>query len=209
MQEAAPLLGSYGSSPGVLRILARRNDSEVLILHGEEREIRDGERLVWIEQLPSNAVAEAVSGECSRTLADCPSFAPGADGWHPFEVAHLPNLVIKAKTHLNVTYRLRQEPPRDRQAWTGKRIALVGFLAGQGWTAKRIAEHPLIRSTEGNIFKQAHKFEIPLPGSSQCQLVIRSLPVSVKAKLQGAVLRANLTDEAFARSLLIKAVENL
>ena len=31
---------------GALRILARRGDSQVLIVHGEERAIEDGKRLI-------------------------------------------------------------------------------------------------------------------------------------------------------------------
>lgn len=42
--------------------------------------------------------------------------------------------------------------------WTQQRCALFGFLLGQGYDAKRIADHPLINSTVNNVHRQAQRF---------------------------------------------------
>ena len=160
--EAASLPGIHRPPPGALRILARRNDSQILILDGTDRPLEDDERLACIEWFPSEAIAEAVSDFCLTRLKTS-HFPPDADGWHSFPVEHLANLVSNAKIELSITYHPKPEARRNRQAWTGERIALLGFLAGRGWAAKRIAEHPMIRSTEGNVYKQAHRSR-PQPG---------------------------------------------
>ncbi len=66
--EAASLLGVHRPLPSALRILARRGDSQILILHGEDRPIQEGERLAQILWLPSIGVAEEVSRFCSGQL---------------------------------------------------------------------------------------------------------------------------------------------
>ena len=115
-------------------------------------------------------------------------------------------MVSNAKIELSITYHPKPEARRDRQAWTGERIALLGFLAGRGWAAKRIAEHPMIRSTEGNVYKQAHRFNIALCGSSQGELVLRRIPASARAALEHLAERAQLTREALAVRLLLSAL---
>ena len=204
--EAASLPGVHRPPAGALRILARRNDTQILILDGEDRAIGDGERLACIEWFSTEVVAEAVAGFCSSRLK-VSHFPPDADGWHSFPVDKIPILVSNAKAELNFTYHPRDETRRDRQTWTGERICLLGILIGQGWTAKRIAEHPLIRSTERNIWRQAHRFNASLSSAPQDQIVIRRLPARTRANLERAAAREQLTIDAVARRILIDGSE--
>jgi hypothetical protein len=45
-----------------------------------------------------------------------------------------------------------------RAHWTGERIGRLGFLLGLGWDAKRVAEDPIIASTQNNVHRQAQRF---------------------------------------------------
>ncbi|WP_246725462.1 hypothetical protein [Beijerinckia sp. L45] len=187
-----------------MRILARRDDSEVLIVHGDDRaaDVEAGERLAWVEWLPSIDVAEAMSRHCSGKLLEA-RFHPDTEGWHKFSVEHLPTLIRLAKNNLNVTFFPPPiKTPPQHQAWTKERVARLGFLAGQGWTAKAIAEDPLIVSTEGAVYRAAHRFGISLAEVPPGQVPIR-LPAGVAAYFQRAAAREQCTRDALIRRLLI------
>ena len=207
--EVHALLGLDRAPPSALRVLARHDDSQVLILHGDDRSVGPGERLASIDWFESEAVSQAVSRFCSDALARF-GFPPDREGWHPYRVEHLPALLNLAKTNKNVTY----FPPAPvaeqvhRQAWTDERKARLGFLAGRGYTAKAIAEDALVRSTEGAVFKQAQRLNVALSIVAPGQLTIRRLPASTVAAIDRGAQQAQLTREAFASRLLIAAAED-
>ena len=197
-----------GVPAGALRILSRRSDSEVLILHGEGRaaDVDAGEHLAWVERLPSIEIAAAMSRFFSWHLLR--TFPPDAYGWHPFAVQHLKTLVSLARAGLNVTYFPAQPDPRERQAWTAERNAWLGYLIGQGWDAKRIAEDPLIRSTPGMVYRQAHKLGLSFTGAAANAGLLR-LPATVRAAYDRATARQGLQCDALIRRVVIAAAADL
>ncbi len=185
---------------GALRILARAGDTQVMILHGDERHIGDGERLAVIEWFPSIAVAEAVSQECSRLL-----FAarmPSTNGWHTFPVEHIKKVVQLARNHLNVTYYPPAPEPRERHVWSREKIALFGLLVGQGRTAQAIADDPAIRCSIDMVYQQARRLGLSLQGRPHGQVLIR-LPTTMLAAYEAAAARAGLTRDAFIQRKLM------
>ena len=91
---------------------------------------------------------------------------------------------------------------QGRQRWTAERIARLGFLAGQGRTAKQIARDPLIRSTPNNVFRQSSRFGIYLSEAPQGELRLR-LPLATRAAFDQAASVAQLRTDAFLRRMLI------
>ena len=202
--EVHALLGLDRAPPSALRILARCGDSQVMILHGEDRPIGEGERLAWIDWFPTAAVSESMSRFCSDRLISC-QMRPDRDGWHTFPVEHLSKLIANARTHLNVTFHPAIEPA-PRQAWTSERDARLCFLGGQGFTAKAIAEDPLVRSTEAAVFKRAQRLGIALSAVLPGQITIRRLPAQVIAAIARGAEQAQLVREAYVSRVLIAAV---
>ena len=202
--EVHALLGPGRAPPSALRILARRGDSQVLIVHGEDRAVGADERLAWIDWFPTAAVAQSFSHFCSDRLISC-QLPPDKDGWHAFAVEHLSNLIANARTHLNVTYHPSVEAT-PRQAWTPERDARLCFLGGQGFTAKAIAEDALVRSTEGAVFKRAQRLGIALSAVSSGQITIRRLPAHVLDAIRRGAERERLTREAYASKRLIEVI---
>ena len=188
---------------GALRILARRNDSEVLILHGEGRapELDAGERLALVEWVPSVEIAEAMSRFCSHRLHAV--FPPDRNGWHPYAVQHLKVLVENAKSELNVTYFPKIVEPRERQAWTRERIIRFVQLATEGHQAKAIAADPMLRTSENNVYQRAHEFGISLARRPHGQVSVR-LPSDVLAFYDVEAGRVRLTRDALIARRLIK-----
>ncbi len=185
---------------GALRIIARAGDTQVMILHGDERHIDDGERLAVIEWFSSIAIAEAVSQECSRLL-----FAariPSAHGWHTFPVEHLKKLVQLARNHLNFTYHPSTPEPRERHVWSREKIALFGLLIGQGRTAQAIADDPAIRCSTEMVYQQARRLGLSLQGRPLGQIMMR-LPLATLAAYEAAAGRAGLTRDAFIQRKLM------
>ncbi len=189
-----PLTGS------VFRILSRANGAQVLILSGHCRAIGAGERLAHISWYPSKAVVVELSQRCSQFLLDA-AFKPNAEGWYDFAEAHLKALITVAG---NSVIDRPGRPIVERQRWTGERIARLGFLAGQGWTAKKIADDPLIRSTPNNVYRQAARFGIALSDGPQGQVRVR-LPVANMAVVDRAAAMAGITRDAFVRRWMIAA----
>ena len=207
MQAEVAALHLDRVSPGAVRILARRGDTQVLIVHGEERaiDLAAGERLAWIDWYECEEDAQRISLRCSGYLCEA-SKPPDAYGWHTFSVAHLKTLVRAAQNLLNI----RPIPapdvaPAERQAWTAMRDAQLCVLIGRGWTAKAIAEHPLVRSTEAAVFKRAQRLGQSLAAVSSGQIVIRRLPANTLAAINRGAEQAQLTREAYASRLLIAA----
>ncbi len=173
-----------------------------MILAGEARGIGAGERLAHISWYASEAIAAELSRRCSQFLHEA-RFTPSAEGWHDYGEAHLKALVEVARNHLNIPDR-PSPPPRERQAWTGERIARLGFLAGLGWTAKKIADDPLIRSTSNNVYRQAARFGIALSDGPQGQISVR-LPIANMAVVDRAAATAGITRDAYVRRWMIAA----
>lgn len=206
MQDKIAVFKNLDAVPtGALRILSRHAGTEVLIVHGDERAVELGEEIAYEEVFPSIAVAESVSHFCSAMLLICRP--PDPEGWHGFPVDGLPTLVRQARNQLNVTY-FPEATARERQAWTAQRNARLAFLAGQGWTAKMIAADPLVRSTPGMVYRQAHKLEVYLSDAPQGQIQLR-LPVGELAIFDRAARAARLTRDGFLRSFLIRAAATL
>ena len=206
------LLGPDGTPPGALRILSRRNEAEILIANGD-RAVGSGEKLGLIEFFPSTAIAEAVAVKCAEYLQTSGTLLP--DGWHDFALEHTKKLVRVAKNHLCTGFTEDEDPDprtprtsRERQSWTARRNARLAFLVGLGWTAKMIASDPLVRSTPGMVYRQAHKLEVYLSDTPQGQVHLQ-LPATDLAIFDRAARSARLTRDAFLRSFLIRAAATL
>ena len=86
--------------------------------------------------------------------------------------------------------------------WTATRIARLGFLVGQGFAAKRIAEDPLIASTPNNVYRQTQRF-----GLAFREAMAMALPLSPEAAAHydAAAEKRGLTREALIRLLVMTA----
>lgn len=91
-----------------------------------------------------------------------------------------------------------------RTAWTGSRIARLGFLVGLGWEARRIADDPLIASTANNVHRQAQRFGL---GFRDVPIAPTKLPPHVGTRIDAAAARRCMTRESLIRQLLIVAAE--
>ena len=202
--EGTALPGLDRVPSGALRILARRNDSQILVLHGEERGIGDDERLAWVEWFGSPAIAEEVSRFCSYRLATG-HFPPDAQGWHPYPVEHLPTLIGNAKTHLNIGLRqkARPTPSRKRQPWSREKDAMFCLFVGQGRSAQSIADDPYIQASVDMVYKQAQRLGLSLQNRPRGQVIIR-LPAATLAAYEAAAVREGLTRDALIQRRLMK-----
>ncbi len=199
---------------GALRILARRGDAEILIVHGEDRQadLDAGERLARVTWLPSIEVAATVARFCCRQLST--TFPPDGAGWRPFALEHVDTLLALARTHLNVTYFAPEPKPErrgdgaarvERQAWTRDRLIRFVQLVTLGHTAKGIAADPQIRTTENNVYQRAHEFGLSLASRPHGQVILR-LPADVLAFYDAAGVREGLSRDAMmARHLIAGA----
>ena len=95
--------------------------------------------------------------------------------------------------------------PALRIAWTGDRIARLGFLIGLGWEARRIAEDPLIASTANNVHRQAQRFGLAF---RDVPAAPTKLPAHVGAHFDRAAARRSLTRESLIRLLLIVTADD-
>jgi hypothetical protein len=89
-----------------------------------------------------------------------------------------------------------------KTAWTTERVARLGFLVGQGFAAKRVAEDPLIASTPNNVHRQAQRFGLAFRDSKGASL---RLPPEAAARFDAAAEKRGMTREAIIRMLLITA----
>lgn len=91
---------------------------------------------------------------------------------------------------------------KPKTAWTTERVARLGFLIGQGFAAKRVAEDPMIASTPNNVHRQAQRFGLAFRDSAATAL---RLPHDAAARFDAAAEKRGLTREAVIRLLLVVA----
>lgn len=91
---------------------------------------------------------------------------------------------------------------KPKTPWTTDRVARLGFLVGQGFAAKRIAEDPLIASTPNNVHRQAQRFGLAFRESKGTAL---RLPPDAAARYDVAAQKRGMTREALMRLLLLTA----
>ena len=204
MEAALASLMDVTADPtgGALRVLSRRDGREILILAGTDRAIGADERLAHVSWYPSPAIAVDIAACCARYLREAHFFAT-PDGWHPFIESQIKTLVTAARNALNVPEGAAR-PPAMRNRWTYERVARLGFLAGLGWTAQKIADDPLIKTTANNVYRQAHRFGIALSDGPQGQICIR-LPLPNMAVVDRAAQAARITRDAYVRRYMIAA----
>jgi hypothetical protein len=89
---------------------------------------------------------------------------------------------------------------RSRTIWTAARIARLGFLIGQGYAAKRIADDPLIGSTANNVHRQAQRF-----GLAFREALALRLPPEAAAQYDCAAQKRGLTREGLIKLLVMTA----
>lgn len=90
---------------------------------------------------------------------------------------------------------------KHRTIWTSDRIARLGFLVGQGFAAKRIADDPLIASTPNNVHRQAQRFGLAF---REATTPLRLTPEAA-AHYDVAAEKRGLTREALIRLLVMTA----
>ncbi|MGO9135739.1 MAG: hypothetical protein ACLP8A_17030 [Methylovirgula sp.] len=90
--------------------------------------------------------------------------------------------------------------PKTKTIWTSDRIARLGFLVGQGFAAKRIADDPLIASTPNNVHRQAQRF-----GLAFREAMTLRLPPEAAARYDAAAEKRGLTREALIKLLVMTA----
>ena len=191
--------------PSALRITSRKAGLEIRIDGGgrDDRASEAGERLAYVSWYASAFVAGELAKACSGLLQSS-GFRSDAEGWHVFAAEHVKTLVAAASTQANIHAIAAPSGPRSRTPWTTQRVARLGFLIGLGWTAKRIAADPLIRSTANNVYRQAHRFGLAMSDAPQGHASIR-LPLSISGAYDRAAARAGMTREALVRRIVIAA----
>ncbi len=90
------------------------------------------------------------------------------------------------------------QPPRT--PWSSPRVARLGFLVGQGWDARRVADDPAIASTPNNVHRQAQRFGLAFREASGLRL-----PPPVCARLDVAAAKRGLTRDGLIRLLVVAA----
>jgi hypothetical protein len=91
---------------------------------------------------------------------------------------------------------------RAKTPWTTERVARLGFLVGQGFAAKRIAEDPMIASTPNNVHRQAQRFGLAFRESKP---TFPRLPPEAAARFDAAAERRGVTRETLIQLLLLTA----
>ena len=89
---------------------------------------------------------------------------------------------------------------RLRTRWSAPRVARLGFLVGQGWDAKRVADDPTIASTANNVHRQAHRFGLAFRDAAASRL-----PPDTTARFDEAAEKRGLTRDGLVRALLLAA----
>ncbi len=95
-------------------------------------------------------------------------------------------------------------PHSEKTSWTSARVARLGFLVGQGFGAKRIADDPLIASTPNNVHRQAQRFGLAFRDATATSL---RLTPEAAARYDAAAAKRGLTREALIRLLLLVAAD--
>ncbi len=89
-------------------------------------------------------------------------------------------------------------PARTR--WSFDRVARLGFLVGQGFDARYIADDPIIASTRNNVHRQVHRF-----GLAFREAVALRLPEQALDHLDRAAIKRGLSRGALMRAVLLAA----
>jgi hypothetical protein len=84
--------------------------------------------------------------------------------------------------------------------WTAKQVARLGFLVGLGWSAKRIAEDPLLACNAHNVYRRANRFGLSFLEARA--MLASDLPPEAHDRLGAAADKRGLTREALERRLL-------
>lgn len=90
----------------------------------------------------------------------------------------------------------------QKTIWTATRIARLGFLVGQGFAAKRVADDPLIASTPNNVHRQAQRFGLAF---REAMAVALRLTPEAASRYDAAAEKRGLTREALIRLLVMTA----
>lgn len=93
---------------------------------------------------------------------------------------------------------------KSKTVWTAERIARLGFLVGQGFAAKRIADDPLIASTPNNVHRQAQRFGLAFREAATAAL---RLPPEAAARYDAAAEKRGLTREGVIKLLVMTAAD--
>jgi hypothetical protein len=89
-----------------------------------------------------------------------------------------------------------------RTHWTGERIARLGFLLGLGWDVKRVAEDPIIASTQNNVHRQAQRFGLGFRAAAAA--IALQLPPDATSHFEAAASKRGLTRDAMIHNLLLE-----
>jgi hypothetical protein len=92
--------------------------------------------------------------------------------------------------------------PKLKTIWTAERIARLGFLVGQGFAAKRIADDPLIASTPNNVHRQAQRFGLAFRDALATAV---RLPAEAAASYDAAAEKRGVTRETLIKLLVMTA----
>jgi hypothetical protein len=87
----------------------------------------------------------------------------------------------------------------EKTRWTTERIARLGFLVGQGFVAKRIADDPLIASTPNNVYRQAQRFGLRFRAVAPPSV---KLSLHAKSYFDAAAARRGITRDCLIELIL-------
>ena len=100
--------------------------------------------------------------------------------------------------------------------WTGERIGRLGFLLGLGWDAKRVAEDPIIASTQNNVHRQAQRFGLAFRAAAvavaeetaaeeaRAAAISLNLPPDAASHFEAAAAKRGLPRDAMIYNLLLE-----
>ena len=200
---------------GELRVYARDDDTRIkIVIDGSA--IADG-RLFDVAFFADGDQATLAATACVHFLEKTPA---DEAGWHPFPARHVPQLLAAARNTawagVPVPAKIEQLAPtvvaptpvvlaNQRRPWTREREAWAVFLAGKGFTAKQIADDPLVNSTEAAVYKRLVRLGIWLSDAPQGQVSFQ-LPVRATVVIDKAAGAVNLTRSAFLRRYVLQGV---
>lgn len=201
---------------GELRIYARFDDRQIRII-SNGIPVPEAQRIAHRAAFADIHEAARAARVCVEILASKPSLAADIDGWHdvPADTAietYLGNLVQAARSALGSTEPTPAEiaaapvtaPAPARRPWPAWKIALLGSLHGQCWTAKQIAAHPMIATTERAVYNEAARCGLAFSAAPRGEISV-TLPQSHLAVFDRAAAAAGQTRIAFLRAWLMRA----
>ena len=90
------------------------------------------------------------------------------------------------------------DPPTK---WNVKQVARFGFLIGLGWSAKRIAEDPLLACSVRNVYARANRFGLSFLEAREKSLDL-DFPPEAHDRFVAAADKRGLSREALACVLM-------